>query len=257
MNFEFVPVAGNAVNDGVFLPIASLPGLTAAELAVGESDNTKQGKSVYAVLNQLYAILSATTFNALGFSAAKASPSGVGTDLLNQNFSFTSQKLINFNNDTVGDIPVPTSGANLGLGKFSIADIFAGAVVVAAAGAVAGAGIIIPTSLLTPYTSLTQAGLVVSGVSDNRNWFAALFDYLGNDLITRSSTIASAVTARSASTISASAIPAAYTDATAPTSGILTADLPARGLVGKSYSVTIQLKLNQASQTFDVNSIVG
>ncbi|MEE3716285.1 hypothetical protein V2H45_05955 [Tumidithrix elongata RA019] len=257
MSFEYFDAAGNATNDGVFIPVAALPGVLATELAAAQPATTKLSKAIFAILNQIYDTISPTTFNALGFTASKANPSGAGTDLLNQNFSFTAQKLINFDTDTVSQVPVPSTGANTGLGKFSISDIFAGAAVVAAAGTVAGAGIVIPTSLLLPYTSLTHAGLTISGTSDNRDWFAALFDFLGNDLPVRSSTVASAVTARTASAIAATTIPAAYVDATAPTSGILVADLPARGLVSKSYSLTIQLILDQSSQSFDVNSVIG
>lgn len=254
MSFEYFDAAGTAVAEGVFIPIAAVPGLVASELASGQAAGTKLGKSVFALINQIYNTLSPTNFNKLGFTVSKGNPAGVGADIINQNFGFTAQKLLNLKTDAISMIPEPTSGANSGLGSFSLSDVFAGAVKVAAAGAVSGAGVLIPTALLATYSSITQGGITISGSSDNRDWFAALFDWLGNGLAVRDASTASAVIARSASAISAVAIPANFTQTTDPVSGILAADLPVRGLISKSYSVTVQLQLNQTTQTFDVLS---
>lgn len=255
--FEFHDAAGSATADGVFIPLTALFGLTSAELADAEPGHLKLGKSVLAILEKIYQVMSPTAFNKLGFTVSRANPTGAGANAINQNFGATAQKLLNFDTDTITQIPEPSTGANAGLGSFSIADIFPGAAVVAAAGAVGGAGIVIPTALLTSYSSLTHAGLVISGSSDNRDWMAALFDFMGNELPLRTATVASAIVATSASAIAAAAIPANFIQATDPISGIAPADVPRRGLVSRSYSFTIQQLLNPVTQTYDVNSVAA
>lgn len=255
--FEFFDAAGSATNDGVFIPVTALIGVSAAELADAQAGHLKLSKAVSGILEKIYSTLSPTAFNKLGFTVSRANPTGAGNNLINQNFGATAQKLLNFNDDTIGMIPEPSVGANSGLGSFSIADIFPGAAVVAAAGAVAAAGIVIPTALLTPFSSLTHAGLTISGTSDNRDWMAALFDFMGNGLPLRDAATATAIVGRTASAVAAAAIPANFTALPDPISGIDPADLPTRGLVSKSYSFTIQLALNPVTQTYDVNSVTA
>jgi hypothetical protein len=255
--FEFHDAAGSALNDGVFIPLSALFGLTDLELADAQPDHLKLGKSVLAILEKIYQVMSPNTFNKLGFTVSRANPTGAGNNLINQNFGATAQKMLAFESDTILQIPEPSVGANAGLGSFSIADIFPSAVVVAVAGAVPSAGIVIPTSPLLNYTSLTHAGLVISGSSDNRDWFAALFDFMGNDLPERTATQASAIIGTSASGISAVSIPANFVAATDPVSGIGSNQLNSRGLVSRSYSFTIQQILNPVTQTYDVNSVAG
>lgn len=257
MSFEYFDADGNAVADGVFLPVAALPGLNASELAASEPAHLKLSKSIAAVVETIYTTLSPTNFNKLGFTTSKASPAGAGTNLINQNYGFTTQKVLNFDTDTIGMIPEPATGTLNGLGSFSISDVFPSATKVAAGGATGGAGVLIPTTLLLAYSSLTHAGITISGTSDNRDWFAALFDWFGNAAPVRDASTASAVTARSAGAPSATSIPTAFTQSTNPTSGILASEAPSRGLVSKSYSITIQYVLNQSTQTFDVNSVTA
>jgi hypothetical protein len=131
--------------------------------------------------------------------------------------------------------------------------VFPNATKVAANDNISGAGIVIPTSALAPYTSLNHTGLAVTANSDNREWFAALFDHLAIDADIRSATQQSAVIAATASQIGAIPIPVSFTQATNPVSGILSADLPRRGLIVRTLTYTIQCVMNQVNQTFDVN----
>ncbi len=257
LSLEYFDAAGTAAADGVFVPVAALPGVLAAELAAAQSAGTKEGKALFALLNQALIILSPTTFNKLGFTAAKATPNGAAADVINQSFTFTWQKLVNLDTDTVGMVPEPSTGANSGLGSFSVSDVYPGAVKVASGGAVSGAGVVIQTAGLTPYGSLTHAGLTISGSSDNRDWFAAFLDHCAVDAAVRSTTVASAITAASVSAIGATTIPAAYYQATDPLSGIAAADVPKRGLITRTLSYTLQLLLNQSTQTFDVNVVTA
>jgi hypothetical protein len=158
--------------------------------------------------------------------------------------------LVNLDTDTISVVPVPASGANSGLGDFAITDVFASAAKVATGGAVSGAGVVINTSGLLPYSSLTHASIDVA--TDSRAWFSALADHLVVDSIKRTTTVASSVVTGIASTLSASAIPAEYIAAVDPTSGILAADVPSRGLINRTDTFTLQLQLNQSTQTFDV-----
>jgi hypothetical protein len=80
----------------------------------------------------------------------------------------------------------------------------------------------------------------------------ALLDHLAIDADVRSATQQSAIVAATASLIGASAIPANFTQATDPVSGILAADLQRRGLITRTLSYTIQMLGNQTTQTFDV-----
>lgn len=252
LSLEYFDAAGNAVADGVFIPVAALPGVLAAELAAAQSTALKEAKSLLGMLNQIFNIVSPSTFNKLGFAITKGIPAGVSADVCNLTFTTTWQKLVNLDADTLGVIPVATTGTSLGLGDFAVEDVFPGAAKVAAGGAVAGAGIVVVTSALTPYSSLTHAGLNTAAGQDNRAWFAALFDHLAASATVRDELTQSAVTAVALGTVDATAIPDAFIAAANPTSGILPADVNSRGLVTRTNSYTIQLQLSQTAQTFDV-----
>lgn len=251
---EYFDAAGNATLDGVYIPIAALPGVLAAELAAAQSVALKEGKALLGLLNQIYNVLSSSGFAKLGFSVTKGIPTGVTADIVNQPFTFSWQKVANLDNDTIAMIPLPTTGTNLNVGAFAIADVFAGAAKVAAGDPVAGAGIVVQTVGLIAYSSLTHAGLNPAAGQDNRSWFAALLDHLANEVTLRDTItpIASAVVAATLSTVDASTFPDAFTASPNPTSGLVTADLPKRGLISRTNSWSIQLQLNQTTQTFDV-----
>ena len=253
---EYFDAAGTATADGVFIPIANLPGLDAVELAAAEPIETKESKVLLALLNQIYDTISPTAFSALGLTMSKSTPTGGGAaDLVNLSFGSTWQKLVNLDTDTVSAIPVPTAGANVGLGDFGVADIFAGAAKVDAAEAVAGAGVVINTSGLTPYSSLSHADLTVAAGEDNRGWFMALVDHMATDTNVRSAAIATGITAATRGNVGAQVIPADFTAATDPTTGISSTDLPKLGLITRTLSWTIQVALNQATQLFEVNAV--
>jgi hypothetical protein len=252
-SFQYLNNSGTAAVDGVYIPVANLPGIVSSELATTESAPAKAGKTLLALLNRIFDVLSPSNFGKLGIAVAKAAPAGVAPDIFNQTFTMSWQKMVNLDNNTVEQIPVPTTGANTGVGKFSILDVFPGATKVVANDNISGAGIVIPTSALSHYSSLTHAELTVSANSDNREWFTALFDHLAIDADVRSASQQSAIIATTASQIGALPIPVNFTQATNPVSGILPADLPRRGLIVRTLTYTIQCVVNQSTQTFDVN----
>lgn len=250
---EFFDADGAAVADGVFLPLASLPGVVAAELAAGQSALAKEAKALMAILERMYQVIAPSSFAALGFTVTKSAPTGVSVDasgsVVNQSYSVTWQKVVNLDLDVITLVPVPTAGNNLGVGDFSIADVFPSAAKVAAAANTGGAGVLVRTSGLTGYSSLTHAGLDVA--ADGRAWFAALADHFGLDAVIREAgTQTSAIIDATAEAVAAIDIPAAYVATTDPTSAI--PNINQYGIITRAHSYTVQLQMNPAAQTFDV-----
>jgi hypothetical protein len=253
LQIEYFDAAGNATNAGVFIPIAALPGIISTELAPEVSPPIKQSKVIFSILNRIFDVVSPTSFAALGLTVTKNTPSGTGINRIGQTFSATWQKLVDLSSNSLKLIPVPSTGANLGLGEFSLLDIFPLAEKVAAAGAVSGAGIVIATAPLTEYDSdLVQDSITISNSSDNRNYLFAFLTYLSVAMDLRSATVASALSGLSASSIGATAIPAAFTQSNDPTSDIDPANLPKLGIITKTLTYTVELEMNTTSQTFDV-----
>jgi hypothetical protein len=226
--------------------------MTATELAASQPSANKESKVFLAIANQVFNTITSPGFRALGFSATKSAPSGVAPDIFRQSFAFTWQKLLNLDTDSLSAIPVPTTGANANLGKFSVLDLFPGASKLAAAAAVPGAGIVVQTSGLSSFSSLTHANLNISASSDNRDWLAALLDYFAVSVSVRSATTASGVVAATASPLGGVAIPANFFAATDPLSGLLSTEVPKSGLITRTLNYTIELQLNQVDQVFDV-----
>lgn len=255
LNFEYFDADGAAVAAGVFIPVADLPGLTAGELASANAD--KVSKAILGLINTIYSVVSPGGFNKLGWALTKANPTGTGADLISQNYGVTIQYQVDHATNTLGQIPVPTAGTNLDVGKFAIADVFPSATKVAAAGATGGAGVLIPSADLEAYGAPAHAAVNPAAGQDNRNWFAALMNHLAVDAPIRTAEVASALTVRTRANAAALTLPAAYTQATNPTSGIDAADLGHLSFFSQSYSFTLQLSLDQESQTFDVNHAIA
>jgi hypothetical protein len=245
---EYFDASANAVADGVFIPIAALPGLQSAELASSEAALAKEAKALMSILERMYAVISPSSFAALGLTVSKSSPTGGGVNIVNQSYSITYQKMVSLDGNTISVVPVPSAGTFNGIGDFAITDVFPSAAKVAAAASTGGAGVLVVTSGLTPYTSLTQAAIDVA--ADSREWFNALSDHLAIAATVRSETQQSAVTLATAEAIGALDIPAAYVAATNPTSSI--ANVNQFGLITRAHSYTVQVALNPATQVYDV-----
>lgn len=245
LSIQYLAAAGNADFAGLWIPVTELPGLTADELAIAESVPAKEGKTQLAFLNKLYLALASAT--KLGFTIAKQSPSGAGIDRITQSFSVTWQKLVNIRDAVTSVIPLPTTGANLGLGGFTIADVFPTAAKVAAAGAVSAAGIVISDTALAAF----DAGLAYAVNTDSRRYFIALVDYFASNATLRTATVESGATSLTLSNIGSTSIPTNFTQSD-PLSGIIATDLPVLGIITRTTSFTIDLSLNQSTQKFDV-----
>jgi hypothetical protein len=250
--FEYFDADGAAVAAGVFLPVGDLPGLEAAELAAAAAD--KESKAVLAVINQIYETLSPGAFDKLGWAVSKGNPAPAGVDTINQSYSFTSTYVVNLGANTVGQIPVPAAGDNADVGKFGLVDIFPGASKVAAAGNTGGAGLLIVGAEVEAFGA-TYAGLTIGAGEDNRNWIAAFLNYLAVNATLRTASVASAVTAASRGTPASTTPAPALTAASNPTSGLSADDLPLLVLFTITYGLTVQLLLNQSTQSFDVRHV--
>jgi hypothetical protein len=246
LGFNFYGAAGTAAAAGIFIPIAALGGLSAAELGIAVPAAEKTGKTVLAILEGFNSYLSNTTTPKLGFTASKGNPAGTGVNRITQNYTFTSQILANAKSGLVTTLPVPFST----VGKFSFADVFPGSTSVASGDAV-GVGVLIPTASLTPYRALNSADTTISGTSDNRWLVDALLGHLSKERDLRAATIPSAIINSSLSNFAASPIPASFTVAN---SGIDFLEVDSLSILQRSYSLTLELELNQSTQTFDVRT---
>lgn len=247
--FEQFSAAGVAAAAGLFVPVADLPGVLAAEL---DGSAAGRDKALLAILNRFYDVLSPSNFDKLGFSVSKPNPTGQGTDLIAQNYSAVIQYAVNHEDGMVDMVPVPTAGANLGVGAIALDDLFPNAAAVVAAGATT-AGIVIPNTEVAAYGG--PAAAVIP--ADARPYLASLYHYLVVESTSRSANDASAVTTKSRGSATGFTPPAAWTQAVDPVSGIAAASLPKMSFFSVSFSLTVQLLLNQTTQTFDVNTVTA
>lgn len=244
--------ASNGVPAGLFLPISDLPGVNAGEFGSGESQATKEGKAVLAYFVALEAYYSANSATLLGLSAvsAKASVSNV---LDNFTFTVQHQYVAKLSDGSFGQLPLPASGANSGIGGVAIADIFANAASVAAEGAISGEGFVIPYADLTDFGGSVPSAITAG--EDNRDLLAAIDRGMGEVLTIRDASTASAVTQSTQTTAATFTLAAAATATTDPTTGIAASELDKIATTQMTTSYTVQVSLNQSAQTFDVNVV--
>lgn len=255
LNLEYFPTPGIAANDGVFIALTDLPGLTAAEIqpiSIG-----RESRFVLSFLNQLYRKVQDIINKPLGLSISKASPVGAGADLINQNFNLTQVYDINLLNNIVDDIPTPTVGANAGFGEFRFDSAFPGSLNVLLAGTNTGfPGVLIPSSMILAYggTFIGTYGGSPALNLDNRALFAAIMRMIVDNVTLRTPTTQeSAVIAATKSNTTVFTPPAAFTTLPNPTSGLTSEQIKHHSFISVSYSITLQLKIDDFNQTYDVN----
>jgi len=227
--------AGNGVPAGLFIPIADLPGISPATELTG-ANNEK--KVAFSISNALFTALDADTAK-LGLAVTKPSPTGAGTDRLNQAFTYAVTHMVNHAANSVGMVPAPGTG----VGNVTVSDVFPTASLVAAEAALPGAGVVIPNAVITAAGGLIPADV---GAADARSWFSGLYQSMIQNL--EPSTALVTATRSSATGLTP---PANFTGTNAIT-GINAADLPLRSFFTITYTLTLQLALDQSAQTFDV-----
>jgi hypothetical protein len=256
LNFEYFSADGNTPAEGVFLPVASLWNVQATELASTAAD--RESRVMFGILERLCNPNSSfvTLQNKLGISSSYTTPTGAGTNLLNQTYTLTAQYFANLANNSIQPIPVPTSGNNNNVGRVKIVDAFAGATKLAATASTGGAGVLVPTSELVPYGGPAHTSIDVN--QDGRAWLSALFLYLADKATVRSANTASAVVAVNPVLTVTGALPAgALVAASNPTSGIDPTKQVTNVLITRSVSVTLQLLVNTQSETIQPNHVVA
>lgn len=251
--FEAAVVSPSGASEGVFIPISDLPGVEAGELANGESTEKKTAKAILGAFLGLNNNISA---NALGFTVTRATASG-GLDLTNNAFTITPQFYVDHESKQMAALPVPSSGANSGVGDITIADIYPNAEKIATDGAISGEGVLIPSADIAPYGAPDHAS--VSLAADSRLWFMGLAQWVSVDasILIRAASQASAITARDRGGTAAVTLPAAATAQTDPTTDLSTSDLNKISTLQHAFAITIQTKMDQTTQRFDVNVVTS
>jgi hypothetical protein len=227
--------SGNGVPAGIFIPQSNLPGI----LQAGELDEpNREAKAAYAIVTKVQDVLQALT-SKLGLSSSRSMASTGVLDRISQTFLLSCQFMVNHSTNLVSVLPLPGSEA----GKVSLADLFPAHALVAAEGAVPGPGVVIPTAMIT------QNGGTLPGaaIADARSWLIALYQSMILGL-----TPSDAVVSPSRGSATGLTPLADFTATTNPTTGINAADLPKMSFLSLTYSVTLQIVLNQTTQTFDL-----
>jgi hypothetical protein len=259
MAFEFFPASSGLITAGIAIPINALAGFSANEFDTGTIAQ-KTSKAIYGILQGFYAALSPSNVNKLGISGvSKSSPSGVAVDTFAVTYSATFSLFADpADANPISAIPVLTGGTNQNWGRVPLSDVLPGVVYSDGSGqTLASRVVLIPDADIAPY--LPSAAMPPSDLgTDNRRYLQALFEYLANAAdIVRSATVASALTARSASAFSASTPSGALIAATNPTSGIDPAKANRTVLLSRTYSFTLQFLAVASSETFDVNVVTA
>lgn len=260
-NLEYFP-AGNeaAVADILFIPAANLPNLPDTDIGALITD--RFSRVMYALM-EFFTDLNDGLSNAnlLGFTGTKGTITGVGagTGVFNQAYTLTATSMIDRSNESVADIPVPNSGANNGIGDWTLEEFFgAGVAKVAAAANVAAVGIGIPYDDLLAYGNpVAFATLSVTNAAHGRSVLRAMIRRLAFELEVRTTTLTSAVVTNAAAAAAIAAPAAAQIASTNPTTGITAAQAANRSLLTEGVTTTLQLVLDISNQTYEVNSVVA
>lgn len=238
-------------SQGVFIPVGDLPGVEDAEFAESEPQEVKEAK---AILGILIAIQSKLPSDALGLTITRTTTSG-GLDLTNHAFTLTSQLYADHEDKSVSTLPLPTTGDNAGEGGVPLDVLFPNSEKIEADGAISGEGVLIPTDDLERHGAPSHTDITLS--DDSRLWVQGLAEWLSATSTVRSTSQESAITARSRGNTQAVTLQAAATDSSNPTTGLSSDDLNKISVFSHNYGVTIQTKMDQETQKFDVNVVTS
>ena len=241
--------SSNGITQGIFIPFSVLAGLESSELATLD-EQTKEGKVIYGLLNSLYTALA--TPPPLGItSVAKSNPSGTATNRSTEAIGLTFQWVQDLSTNSFYPPPLPSIGINAGLGGMALETIFPGCQKTTNEGAIPGAGIVISAADIAIY-----GGAHPSSVSsDARDWIAGLFGLLVTNAALRTTSTASAITAKTnplTTRVTGLQIPSVWYDATAPISGLLATDIPHLRIIQDAFTITYEYENDPLAQTFEV-----
>lgn len=250
---ESVTLPSSLPYAGIFIPIASLPGIIKEDLHNAISNNTKQSKVVYSLIQRFDSFLRATT-NKLGISSSISNPSVVNPTTITYNFTFTVEFLVNNSTGRVKMVPVPNVGVYSGIGKFSLIDVFPNTLVIrdpeSESGLIdgAGPGVLIDVSTLEEYGffndvyNSTIATYNHSG--DCRYSLVALVAAIcDGNIQVRSTTAPSGIISASVSDAEVIPIPTSYYSTTNPMTSITSYNLDHQSIIRRTYGLGFELNL--------------
>ena len=249
--FDASVASPSGANDGVFIPIGDLPGVEASEFASSDPQELKEAKAALGILN---AINNKLPNNALGLAITRNTTSG-GLDLTNNAFSITSQLYADHESKTVDALPIPTIGDNAGNGVVALTTLFPNGEKVDADGAISGEGVLVPTADIERHGAPSHANITIA--DDSRLWVQGFAEWISVNLTVRGNTQQSAITTRNRGNTQAINLQAAATDSSNPTTGLSESDLEKISVFSHNYSVTVQTKMDQSTQKFDVNVVTA
>lgn len=252
---------------GLYIPVIDLPGMDAAELATIESENRKQGKVVYSIVQAIYEYLSVNT-GVLSLRGTIGNPTIVSSSLITLSYTLTADYLTNVSSGKISMIPVPTVGVYTGIGEASLRDIFPNSFIVestdntadASGIGAAGAGVLINSADLATYGFFNDVEdsdiTTINITADNRYAIASIMQCIADGNISvRSSSTSSGITSVSVASASTVTIPATYYSNTNPLTGILSADLDHLSITRRAYGITFELNLEPS--VLEINNVTS
>ena len=250
---------------GIYIPVSNLPGMDAVELASSESDNRKQGKTVFSLVQKIHQYLSINT-SVLSLRSTIGNPTIVSSSLITLSHSLIVDYLTDVSSGKNQMIPAPTSGVYSGIGEVSLSDIYPNCFVVestnntadASGIGAAGAGVLISTSDLSAYGFFNDVGgsdiTTLNITADNRYAIASIMQCIcDGNINVRTSSTASGITNVIISSASIVVIPATYYSNTNPLTGIISGDLDHLSLTRRTYTVTFELNLEPS--VLEINNV--
>lgn len=275
--FQSNDAAFPALEDGFFIPVDVLGGVTSDELADGVAIATRASKIYYSMLKGLTKFLQ-THPDVLGFAVAP--DEALDPDRYGTKEKIYPVTVTRVSDDRSGMLKFPepaTIGIYAGSADFALTDIFADAVTVAKDANTPGAGVLLLLSELANEsylfldTSTSLTGVAARGAKhpyamkeigtfdlsqDSRELVRAMLSMLYSHRVLRSDVVASGLTASSYGSQTVGAIPTSWYAATNPRATVNSDHLRYLALHRVTFSNTIEIIENEDAQTFDVNAVV-
>lgn len=239
---DSVPVAG------ILLPLNAFPGITQAELT-DQNRSFFESKFVLSYLLKVYSYISSLSSadKPLSLSVTKANPTGVGDDLINQNFSTTFIYLADLENGLISSIPAFRS--------LNLNDLFPGVSYPQAGNAAETTGILLPGQELSNFGLGFDYATGI--VSDHALALAGMNHYIMSRSTRRSANDASAVINYNRGNTTGFTPPANFTTGANPLTRLTADKMDRYAFFSITSSITVQLKLDQQNQTFDANTVTA
>lgn len=248
LNFQFIQSSAEASQDGLFIPITNLVGVTDLEFGDSESIEVKESKLIYSLCNIFSNGLTEST---LGITATAGSITGQSDNLSSKNFGFTLWYAVDHELKTVDMMPLPIIGNQVETAKLSISDCFPDAILVLADTLIEEEGVLIPSALIQTMGGIAHESINIS--QDSRSWLSAFIRYFISYANVRSVSVASAITSKTIRGTEGLILPVGSLDTINPSTGLDSNKLSQMDFFQRILSISIQRIENEITQTYDVN----